>query len=183
MTDMNAKADDSTEDTQKGRFLTFIIGDVTYGIEMHFIREIVSLQAITEMPEMPAYIKGIINLRGVIIPVMDIRLRFGKEKRVYDDRTCVIVVEICANSLGLIVDSVSEVLSIPAEDISEVPGTASEQANRCVKNIGKKDGSVVLIVDCEKLLGDKELEHSAPSLDDTCEMSLDAKTTVKNTIA
>lgn len=158
MSEFMKKDYDSTEDTQKGRFLTFTIGDGTYAIEMYFIREIVGLQAITAMPEMPVYIKGIINLRGVIIPVMDVRLRFGKDQRDDDDRTCVIVVEISSSSVGLIVDSVSEVLSISAEEITEVPGAGYGQANRFIKNIGKSSGGVVLIVDCEKLMSEKVFE-------------------------
>ncbi len=113
------------EDTQKGRFLTFLIGKETYGIEIIYVTEIIGIQAITEMPETPDYLKGIINLRGKIIPVMDVRLRFGKQPREYDDRTCVIVIDLSGISMGLIVDSVSEVLSIPAQDIAELPGMST----------------------------------------------------------
>ena len=159
MSEIMQKEYGSEEDTLKGRYLTFVISSVTYGIEMFFIREIVGLQAITEMPEMPEYIKGIINLRGVIIPVMDMRLRFGKAHKEYDERTCVIVVEISGSSVGLIVDSVSEVLSIPEAEISEVPGTSPGHSGRFIKNIGKSVGGVVLIVDCGKLINEEEMEE------------------------
>ena len=79
------------EDTQKGRFLTFSLDKESYGIEIKYVTEIIGLQEITEVPELPDYIKGIINLRGKIIPVMDIRLRFKKSEKEYNDRTCVIV--------------------------------------------------------------------------------------------
>jgi purine-binding chemotaxis protein CheW len=163
VSDYTQREHDSAEDTQKGRFLTFVIGDATYGIEMFFIREIVGLRTITEMPEMPEYVSGIINLRGAIIPVIDVRLRFGKEKRTYTDRTCVIVVKISDRSVGLIVDSVSEVLSIPAEEVTGVPVTGHGHDSRFIKNIGKNigknTGGVVMIVDCDKLLDKKESEN------------------------
>jgi purine-binding chemotaxis protein CheW len=145
------------EESQKGRLLTFFIGDVTYGIEMHYITEIVGLQKVTEMPDMPAYVKGIINLRGKIIPVMDVRLRFGIDARAYNDRTCFIVIDITGIPVGLIVDSVSEVMSVPAEEISDVPQTSTGRSNRYIKNIAKTSSGVVLILDCEKLFGDEEL--------------------------
>jgi purine-binding chemotaxis protein CheW len=149
---------DNEEDTQKGRFLSFIIGKETYGIEIRYVTEIIGIQAITEMPEMPDYVKGIINLRGVIIPLMDVRLRFSKPPREYDDRTCVIVIDFKGVSIGLIVDSVSEVITIPEEDISPLPGLNSGLGNRYVKNIGKIGSDVVLIIDCEKFLSADELE-------------------------
>ena len=78
------------EDTQKGRFLTFYLGQECYGIENRYVTEIIGIQAITEIPELPEYVKGIINLRGKIIPLVDVRLRFKKEPREYNDRTCVV---------------------------------------------------------------------------------------------
>ncbi|NLA86360.1 MAG: purine-binding chemotaxis protein CheW [Clostridiales bacterium] len=141
-----------TEDAQKGRFLAFLIGSEAYGIEIKYVTEIIGIQSVTEMPEMPSYVKGIINLRGRIIPLIDIRLRFGKEAREYDDRTCVIVVGINTFSYGLIVDSVFEVLSIPDEDTSPLPEINMTATNKFIKSIGKTSSGIVLIVDCEKLL-------------------------------
>ena len=89
------------EDTQKGRYLTFGLGNEAYGIEIEHVTEIIGIQAITELPELPEYIRGIINLRGKIIPVMDVRLRFKKEFREYNDRTCIIVIDISGISIGL----------------------------------------------------------------------------------
>lgn len=159
MPDLYEKTTEVEEDTQTGRFLTFLIGRETYGIEIRYVMEIIGIQAITEMPEMPDYLKGIINLRGKIIPVMDIRLRFGKQPREYDDRTCVIVINFNEVSIGLIVDSVSEVLTIPAQDISELPSISSGQSNGYVRNIGKVGTGVILLIDCEKLLSADELDH------------------------
>lgn len=148
---------DQEEDTQKGRFLTFSLGRETYGIEIRFVTEIIGIQAITEIPELPEYIKGIINLRGKIIPVMDVRLRFKKEPREYNDRTCVIVVDIRDVSVGLIVDSVSEVLTIQEHDIVEPPQMNKGFSNRYIKRIGKVGNDVKLLLDCEKLLTEDEL--------------------------
>ena len=103
---------DRNDETLKGRFMTFQVGQETYGIEIRYVIEIVGLQPLTIMPEMPEYIKGIINLRGRVIPVMDIRLRFGMQWREYDDRTCIIVVDINDVPMGLVIDSVSEVITI-----------------------------------------------------------------------
>ncbi|NLK27337.1 MAG: purine-binding chemotaxis protein CheW [Clostridiales bacterium] len=145
------------QDTQRGRYLTFSLGKESYGIEIQYVTEIIGIQTITEVPELPAYVKGIINLRGKIIPVIDVRLRFKKEPREYNDRTCVIVIDIMELSIGLIVDSVSEVLNIPDQDI-EAPPQMKKGNNRFIKNIGKVGNEVKLLLDCEKLLTDDETE-------------------------
>lgn len=146
------------EDTQKGKYLTFLLGKEAYAIEIHYVPEIIGIQPITEVPELPAYIKGIINLRGKIIPVMDVRLRFKKEPVDYNDRTCVIVIEVHDTAIGLIVDNVSEVLSIPDENIVPPPDMNRGSENKYIKAIGKAGSDVKLILDCEKLLSDKDAE-------------------------
>ncbi|BCJ95605.1 chemotaxis protein CheW [Anaerocolumna cellulosilytica] len=152
------------EDTQKGRFLTFSLGKETYGLEIRYVTEIIGIQSITEIPELPEYVRGIINLRGKIIPVMDVRLRFKKEPRDYNDRTCIIVVDIGELSIGLIVDSVSEVLSIDDKDMVEPPKLNKGYQNRYIKNIGKVGTEVKLLLDCEKLLTEIEVEDLKESL-------------------
>lgn len=152
------------EDTQKGRFLTFALGKESYGIEIKYVTEIIGIQAITEIPELPEYVKGIINLRGKIFPVMDVRLRFKKEPREYNDRTCVIVVDIKDISIGLIVDSVSEVLTILEQDIVEPPQMNKGFNNRYIKMIGKVGNDVKLLLDCEKLLTEDELDNLSEAL-------------------
>jgi len=152
------------EDTQKNRYLTFSLGDESYGIEIKYVTEIIGIQTITEIPELPEYVKGVINLRGKIIPVMDVRLRFKKEAREYNDRTCVIVIDINDISIGLIVDSVAEVLTIPEEDIVEPPKMNKSFSNRYIKNIGKVENGVKLLLDCEKLLTEDELEDLSEAL-------------------
>lgn len=145
------------EDTQKGRFLTFALGKETYGIEIKHVTEIVGIQEITQLPELSDYIKGIINLRGKIIPVMDVRLRFKKEYREYNERTCIIVIDIQGLSIGLIVDSVAEVLSIEEKNIVEPPQINHGYSKKYIKNIGKVGSDVILLLDSEKLISEEEL--------------------------
>ncbi len=151
------------EDTQKDRYLTFLIGHECYGIEIRYITEIIGIQAITAIPELPEYVCGIINLRGKIIPVIDVRIRFKKEPKEYNDRTCVIVVDIRELSIGLIVDSVAEVLTIPEQDIVDPP-QVNRLSNRYIRKIGKVGNAVKLLLDCEKLLSENELENISETL-------------------
>ena len=96
--------DDENEDTQEGKYLTFQLNEEEYGIEIGYVTEIIGLQNINVVPDMPHYIRGVINLRGKVIPVMDVRLRFGAPERQYDERTCIIVINVKEQSIGLIVD-------------------------------------------------------------------------------
>ncbi|QOX64881.1 purine-binding chemotaxis protein CheW [Anoxybacterium hadale] len=145
------------EDTQKNRFLTFAVGKEIYGIEIMHVTEIIGIQSITAVPELPDYLKGIINLRGKIIPVMDVRLRFKKEPKKYDDRTCVIVIDVESSPIGLIVDNVAEVLTIPETDIVEPPKLNNGfSSSNFVNRIGKTGNEVKLLLDCRKLLSEKE---------------------------
>ena len=145
------------EDTQKGKFLTFAMGKEMYGIEIQYVTEIIGIQSITEIPEFPEYVRGIINLRGKIIPVMDVRLRFKKPFREYTDRTCIVVIDTQDISIGLIVDSVSEVLSIRDEEIVPPPAI-NKGEQKYIKGIGKIGSEVKLLLDCQKLLNDDEIQ-------------------------
>jgi len=149
---------ETAEDTQKGKFLTFSIGKEAYGFEIKHVTEIIGIQEITEVPELPIYVKGIINLRGKIIPVMDVRLRFKKEPREYNDRTCIIVIDIRDISIGLIVDHVAEVVVIDPENIVPPPTIKTGFHNRYIKGIGKVGSEVKLLLDCDKLLNDEEID-------------------------
>lgn len=146
------------EDTQKNRFLTFLLGKESYGIDIKYVIEIIGIQAITQIPELPEYVRGIINLRGKIIPVMDVRLKFKKEPKEYNDRTCVIVVDINNISIGLIVDSVAEVITIAEVDMVEPPQMYKGFSNRYIKSIGKVGNEVKLLLDCEMILTEEELD-------------------------
>ena len=146
------------EDTQHGRFLTFALGEEVFGVEIKYVTEIIGLQPITILPEVPEYIKGIINLRGKIIPVIDMRLKFKKNAVEYNDRTCIIVIETKELSIGLIVDNVAEVLSIDDDHIVPPPDQRTGIKNRYIKNIGKVGNDVKLLLDCEKLFNEDETQ-------------------------
>lgn len=147
------------EDTQRGRYLTFSLDNECYGIEIRYVTEIINMQLITRIPELPDYFKGVINLRGKIIPVLDIRIRFKKEPREYHERTCIIVIEVSDMSVGLIVDSVAEVLTIPEENIVEPPQMGQGASGQFIRQVGKIGNDVILLADCEKLLSEDIVEN------------------------
>lgn len=153
---MSGETLEQQEDTQYGRYLTFNVGDEVFGIEIEFVTEIISMQPITKIPEVANYIKGIINLRGKIIPVIDIRLKFKKEEAPYDERTCIIVIDADEIAVGLIVDRVSEVLTIDDEEIAPPPDNKTGIKNRYLKGIGKINGEVKLLLDCNRFFDEEE---------------------------
>lgn len=146
------------EDTQKDKYLIFCIDNEEYGIEIKYVIEIIGIQTIATVPDLEEYIKGVINLRGKIIPVMDVRCRFKKAERNYDDRTCIIVIEIEDISIGLIVDRVSEVANIQEDQIAPPPEFKKGTQNRYIKGIGKTGENVKLMLDCDRLLNDETIE-------------------------
>ena len=143
------------EDTQEGRFLTFLVDGEALGLEIGYVKEIIGVQPIARLPDAPSYVKGIINLRGKIIPVIDMRLKFHKQEEEYTDRTCVIVVDTGGHIAGLIVDRVMEVLSIAQDDIVPPPEDSAGSGS-FIKGIGKADGQIKLLLDTEKLLARKQ---------------------------
>jgi len=149
---------EENEDTQRDKFLTFHIADEDYGIEIRYVTEIIGIQRITEIPSMPEFIKGVINLRGKVIPIMDIRSRFGIDERDYDDRTCIIVVNINNTSVGLVVDSVNEVSDIPDNDIESAPRIRKDVDKDIIQGLGKINNDVKIILNVNKLLFQEELQ-------------------------
>jgi purine-binding chemotaxis protein CheW len=139
-------------DAQKDKYLTFNIATEEYAIAITYVTEIIGMLNITEVPQTPIYIKGVINLRGKVIPVMDIRLRFQMEARDYDERTCVIVVNINENTVGLVVDTVSEVLDIPAANVEISGQFSNSEGNNFICGMGKVDEKINMIVDINALL-------------------------------
>ena len=144
------------EDTQKDKYLVFTIDKEKYGIEIKYVIEIIGIQTITKVPELDEYIKGIINLRGKIIPVMDVRVRFKKPVMEYDDRTCIVVVDVGELTVGLIVDRVSEVVNISEDQVVLPPVTSKKEKNKYINGIGKIGEEVRLLIDCNKLLNDDD---------------------------
>lgn len=150
--------DDDDQDTQANKYLLFNIGKEVFGIPIQHVTEIIELQKITEVPDMPAYIKGVINLRGKVIPVMDVRLRFNMDARDYDDRTCIINVRIGGTAVGFIVDTVAEVHDILEQDIEPPPQFKSEKGHhRYISGLGKVGEEVKILLDVNKIIFEDDL--------------------------
>lgn len=150
--------DDEDENTQENKYLLFNIGEEVYGIGILHVTDIIEMQKITKVPDMPNYIKGVINLRGKVIPVMSLRLRFGLEDRPYDDRTCVIVVTIENTSIGFIVDTVAEVQDILPKNISPPPAfKSSTLREKYISGLGKVNEEVKILLDVNKILFKEEI--------------------------
>lgn len=135
--------------------LFFNIGESIYGIEIKYVNEIISVEQITVVPKIPDYIKGVINIRGKVVPIISVRNRFGIEEIPYDDRTCIIVLEFeDGDQVGIIVDRVQEVLIAKPSDISKAPDSKNVNANRYIKSIIEIGGEIKLLLDCDKLITD-----------------------------
>jgi purine-binding chemotaxis protein CheW len=152
--------DDDNEDTQANKYLFFRIAKESYGIGIKHIIEIIELQTISAVPDMPNYVKGVINLRGKVIPIIDCRLRFGMEEREYDDRNCIVVTEIDRVLIGFIVDTVEEVVEIPEKMVEPPPRfkTASGQ-NAYISGLGKIGEAVKILLDVEKIVQDQSIRE------------------------
>ena len=163
ITELTTQAEDlnvsDEHDAQKGKYMTFKSGNEYYGLKIQYVNEIISFQAITAIPETEDYIKGLINLRVKIIPVIDVRLRFHQPPFEYDDRTCIIVIDVKSTVVGLIVEKIAEVVEIREENILPPPsiGRADKVQNKYVFGIGKVGDSVKLLLDPDKLLNDTDM--------------------------
>jgi len=147
--------------TQQDKYVTFQSGNEYFALKIEYVSEIIVFQEITEIPESEDYIKGLINLRGKIIPVIDVRIRFRQEPMAYTDRTCIIIVNVRDLVVGLIVEKVAEVVEIKEEDILPPPsatiGHEDKTQNRYVYGIGKVGEEVKLLLDPDRLLKDEDI--------------------------
>ena len=136
------------EDVMRGKYLTFLVGDVGYGIEISYVVEIISVQEITLVPHTHAYVKGIINLRGTVVPVIDMGMRFGQGEIIYTDKTCIIVLSMDDMSVGILVDGVQDVSNIDDENIQDPPKTTGNPTkNNFIKAVGVSAGEVKQLID------------------------------------
>lgn len=149
---------DLDEDTIKDKYLTFYIDKQLFGISIVDVVQIVGMQEITDVPEFPSYARGVINLRGTIIPIIDVRMRLKEKEMACDERTCIIVTNIKDSYIGFIVNSVNEVIDIYNEDISDPPQIGNDYVNTYVTGIAKLSDNIVLLIDLKKILNEKELE-------------------------
>ena len=145
-------------DTQEGKYMTFKSGSEYFGLEIQYVQQIIQFQAITKIPETEDYIKGLINLRGKIVPVVDVRVRFKQGECEYNDKTCILVIVVKSTTVGLIVEQIAEVAEIQKENILPPPtiGRNDKGHHKYVYGIAKVGNSVKLLLDPEKLLYDDE---------------------------
>jgi len=147
-------------DNRSGRYLAFRLGKEDFAIQVLKVREIVGIQDITSVPHMPAYVKGVINLRGKVIPVVDLRLKFGLPEREYTQRTCIIVVQVHRGGVpiqtGLIVDEVSEVLNLAAGEIEDTPDFGEDVSTPYLLGMAKVKGNVKMLLDIDQVLTNSE---------------------------
>lgn len=146
----------STENNVLGKVMTFYVGDQIYGVEIENVLEIIEVPTITRVPHVPPYIKGIINVRSKVVPIIDIRTRFGKDEIPYTSRTCTIIVAIDDISVGVIVDRVADVEDIHSGDISATPEVGMVNTNDFIQYMIRSGDVVKLILDVKKLLDDEE---------------------------
>lgn len=156
--------DEENEDTQADKYLFFRIGKESYGIGIRHVIEIIELQSISSVPDMPDYVKGVINLRGKVIPIVDLRLRFGMEERAHDSRTCIVVTEVDGVLVGCLVDTVEEVLEIQPRNIEPPPRFKTVSGrDQYISGMGKSGEAIKIILDIERIVRDETLRGTLPS--------------------
>lgn len=150
-------------DSRAGKYLTFQLAGEEFGVGVLKVREIMGLQEITAVPQTPAHVKGVINLRGKVVPVIDLRLKFGMPPAEYTQRTCIIVAELQTGSgfvlMGVIVDGVSEVLNLTAAEIENTPDFGDEAVGRYLLGMAKVKGKVKILLDIDMVLSTQELAN------------------------
>jgi purine-binding chemotaxis protein CheW len=150
-------------DIRAGKYLTFQLANEEFGIRVLKVREIMGLQEITAVPQTPGHVKGVINLRGKVVPVIDLRLKFGLAAAEYTQRTCIIVTQVTGESagvlMGIIVDGVSEVLNLMASEIEDTPDFGEEVAGHYLLGMAKVKGKVKILLDIDKVLSTQDLHN------------------------
>lgn len=153
MTDIEKQKRESTELLQ---LVSFMIGNEEFGVDILLIQEIIRMLQITKVPNAPSYVDGVVNLRGKIIPVIDLRSKMGMQRKEHDSNTRIIVVEVTGKTVGFIVDSVTEVLRIPADITEPPPSMVAGINSEFIKSVGKLDDRLLILIDLEKILSGKE---------------------------
>jgi purine-binding chemotaxis protein CheW len=153
----------AASDARAGKYLTFQLSNEEFGIRVLKVREIMGLQEITAVPQTPAHIKGVINLRGKVVPVIDLRLKFGLEAAEYTQRTCIIVTQVLGESgavlMGIVVDGVSEVLNLAGSEIEDTPDFGEEYSGGYLLGMAKVKGKVKILLDIERVLSTQDLHN------------------------
>lgn len=149
--------ENNVQQTEGGKFLTFQLQNEEYGLEILKVREILGLMDITAVPQTPDYVKGVVNLRGQVIPVIDLRLKFGLDEGEYGKRTCIIVVDVDGVLMGIVVDTVSEVIDIDSADIEATPSFGTKLKTDYIFGMGKVKEKVKILLDINQVLTSSEL--------------------------
>lgn len=149
-------SDDDSEDSLENKFLIFALDDKDYGISVTYVTEIIGMQNISEIPEVPYYIRGVTSLRNRVIPILDVRKRFQMDAKEDGDRTCLVILQIKDTPLALVVDNVREVITIPPESMEKAPNFGEDPASRFISNLAKINNRVKILVDVPKLLKEEE---------------------------
>lgn len=157
MADQSPTQTVSSTSTKAGKYLTFTLDREEYGLEILKVREIIGVMAITAVPRTPDYVKGVINLRGKVIPVIDLRLKFGMPEAEHTEQTCIIVVQVGTMEMGIIVDEVSEVLDIAGEHIEPAPAFGVNVDTEFILGMGKTEQRVTILLDIDKVLTGRQV--------------------------
>ena len=155
-----AQTEEPVEDTMHGRYLSLLSDGKQFAIAFTHVVDIIEIQPITRVPNCPDFVRGVTNLRGKVIPIMDLRIRFGRDFLPYTDRTCIVVLEERGSAVGLVVDKVSEVLTLTDEQIAPPPSFIHGLDTRYVEGVGKSESGVVLILNCAAVLDDEMLDFA-----------------------
>jgi len=150
-----------SEETRMRQLVTFTLGSEEYGVDIMRVQEIIRFQNVTHVPQMPSFIEGVINLRGIVIPVIDLRKRFQLAEPGHTANTRIIVVNVGAKTTGIVVDAVSEVLRLPEDQIEPPPPVVSGIGHEYLQGVGKVQGRLLILLDLDKIL--TAMEHSALS--------------------
>ena len=151
--------DEDSQDTMEDLYIIFFIDGREYGIEIRYLIEIIAFQPVTFVPNLPKYVKGVLNLRGKIIPVLDVRIRFGMPSIDYTENTCILIVNFNNLSASLIVDGVKEVLRITKDNIEPSPGFEEANVERFVDSIGKSGDTLKILINVEKFIHEKDIKE------------------------
>ncbi len=155
---MEAVLEKKLTKSHEGKYLTFVLGTEEYGIEILKVREIIGMMNITNVPRTPDYLKGVINLRGRVIPVIDLRLKFAMSELKHTQETCTIVVEVNGRLIGIIVDTVSEVVNIGGENVEDTPAFGQGIDTDFIIGLGKVHEKIIILIDIEQVMSSEELE-------------------------
>ncbi|MFH0926684.1 MAG: chemotaxis protein CheW [bacterium] len=154
----NLKVSKESQTGAENQFVTFTLGDEEYGVEILKVQEIIGYQTFTKVPGFPDFVKGVLNLRGAVVPVIDLRVKFRMPSIEYNKFTVIVVLEICGRVMGVIVDAVSDVITLTSEQIQPTPSFSTKIRADFIKAMGNKDNNFIIILDMNKVLSQEELE-------------------------